>query len=198
MANRVFQLSIQGVVNAAYRETVLHFQSTGTNDNDTLAAAESLCNGWDAACRTKFLLTLPPTYILVRITARRVALKPSATGCKWYGYGLAPGVRGSDCTANQTCPSVFLVPTMGTKSGGRIFWPCIPQADLTDSAPSAGWQTVLNNAVNQFVTGFTNAGITWVLGIFSRKLGTVSNVSAHQLSPVVGFQGRRRKPVGAP
>jgi hypothetical protein len=197
MANRAFQLSVQGILNSSYRETVLHFQSTGTNDNDTLAAAESLCNGWHTAVRALWLATLPPTYFLVRLAARRVQLKPSATGCKYYGIGLDPGTRGADAGPQQTCPSIFLVPTMGVKSGGRIFWPSIPQGDLIQSALAAGWQTAVDAAIAAMVTGFTNAGITWTLCVFSRKLGTISNVASHNYSPVIGYQGRRRKPIGA-
>lgn len=197
MANRVYALNIEGIMAASYRQTVLHFQSTGTNDNDTLAAAESLCAGFNASCMTSFLATLPSQYMVVRLTARRVGLKPSATGCLYYGVGLKPGTRGSDCTAQQLCPSIFLVPTMGTKSGGKIFWPAVPQGDVVQNSPAAGWITVLNTAIAAMVSGFTNAGITWTLGIYSRKLNSVSNVTSHSMSPVLGFQSRRRKPVGA-
>jgi hypothetical protein len=197
VATRTYQLVVEGVQNTSYRACVLHFQSGGTNDNDTLAAAESLCAAWDASAKAQFLATLPPTYNLVRITARRVDLKPSATGCIFYGTGAAPGTRGSDCTGQQTCPSVFLVPTMGTKSGGRIFWPSIPQADIVSSSLAAAWQTVVNTVLATMISGITNAGITWTLGVYSRKLNLVSNVASHSFSPVVGFQGKRRKPVGA-
>lgn len=197
MANRIFSLQIQGVLNASYRDTVLHFQSTGTNDNDTVAAGESLCNGWNTAIRALWLATLPGSYFLVRLQARREVLHPSAETCKYYGVGADPGTRGSTANAQQICPAVFLVPTMGVKSGGRIFWPCIPDGDIVQGVPVAGWQTAVDAVIAALVAGFTNAGITWTLAVFSRKLGTVSNVASHSMSPVVGFQGKRRKPVGA-
>jgi len=197
MANRAFAISIQGVLQASYRETVLHFQTTGSNDNDTLAATESLVNGWHTAVRALWLATLPPSYFLIRLEARRVGLKPSAEGRRYYGIGTQPGTRGLNGTGQQTCPSIFLVPTMGTKSGGRIYWPTIPQGDLIQSSYVAGWQTAVDAAIAAMVSGFTNAGITWTLCIYSRKLNSISNVASHQYSPVIGFQGKRRKPVGA-
>lgn len=197
MANRVFQLEVQGTLLSSYRENVLHFQSSGTNDNDTLAAAESLVNGWHTAIRTLWLATLPATYSISRLAARRVGLKPSAVGRRFYGFGAQPGTRGSDATAEQTCPSVFLVPTMGVKSGGKIFWPAIPQGDIVQSALASSWQTVADSCIAAMISGFTNAGITWTLCVYSRKLNTISNVASHSYSAVIGFQGRRRKPVGA-
>lgn len=197
MATRVYQLSIQGVLLTSYRETVLHFTSPDTNDNDTVAAGESLMNAFNSAALTQFLATLPAQYNLVRLTARRVALKPSATTCKFYAIGTAPGTRGTDGTGQQTCPSIFLVPTMGTKSGGRIFWPSIAQADLVQNSPSSGWQTAVNTVIATLIAGITSASMTWTLTVFSRKLGTTANITSHSFSPVVGFIGRRRKPVGA-
>ncbi len=197
MATRIYELTIQGVLNCSYRETVLHFQSGGTNDNDTVAAGESLCAAFNTSALAQFLATLPGIYSVVRLTARRVGLKPSAGTCRYYGIGVQPGTRGTDGSGQQTCPSVFLVPTMGTKSGGKIFWPSIPQADLVESTPSTAWQTAVSTLLATLVGGITNAGITWTLGIYSRKNNSVSNVASHSMSPVVGFIGKRRKPVGA-
>lgn len=197
MANRCYRLAIQGLLNSSYRETDLSFQSGGTADNDTVAAGESLLSAFNSSLLTLWSLTLPASYNTMRLTARRQDLKPSATVCKYYGIGAQQGNRGSDGTGQQTCPSIFLVPTMGTKSGGKIFWPTIPQADLVQSVPTAGWQTAVNNFLAAAISGITAAGITWTLCIFSRKLHTMSSVVSHSFSPVVGFQSRRRKPAGA-
>lgn len=197
MATETYELSIQGINNASYRETVLHFSGVGVATGDTLAAAESLLNGWDATCSTAWLATLPASYQLVQIQARRVMPKSSATATKQFGVGTRPGTRGSNATGQQTCPSIFLVPAMGTKSGGRIFWPDVPQGDLNQSAYVAAWVTLINTALGLMITGFTNSAITWTLGVFSRKLGTFSNIASHSMSPVIGFQSKRRRPVGA-
>lgn len=197
MANRCYQLAIDGCDQASYRSTILHFQSTGTSDTDTVAAGVSLTSGFDASLKAAFLATLPAAYSIVMLAARRVDLKPSATIYKSYGFNNQFGTRGSNATGQQTCPSIFLVPTMGTKSGGRIFWPCIPQADLVTSSYSAGWQTAVNSFLTSAISGFTNAGITWTLCVYSRKLNTMANIASHSFSPVIGFQSKRRKPAGA-
>lgn len=197
MANRCYQLSIEGTLNASYRQTVLHFQSAGTNDNDTVAGCKSLVAAWDASVKTQFLATVPSAYSITRIVARRVDLTPSASTCKYYGVGSQIGTRGTDGTGQQTCPSIFLVPTMGTKSGGKIFWPTIPQGDIVQSAIASAWQTVVNTCIATMVGGITNAGITWTLAVYSRKLNSIANVASHNFSSVIGFIGKRRKPVGA-
>jgi len=197
MANRCYQLSVEGVLSASYRANVLHFQSAGTVDTDTVAAGESLCNAFDASLKALWLATLPSSYSLVTVQARRVDLKPSATAYKTYGVGSEIGTRASNACGQQTCPSIFLIPTMGVKSGGRIFWPAIPDGDLVTSSYSAGWMTAVNAFFTAALAGISSGGITWTLAVYSRKLNLISNIASHTFSPVVGFQGRRRKPAGA-
>lgn len=192
MANRCYSLTVRGLLQDQFRENVLHFQSTGTADNDTVAAGESLIAGWIASVKTAFLATLPAAYCLTRLSARRVDLKPSATTHTYFPYFTAPGTRATDGTAQQTCPTIFLIPTMGTFSGGKIFWPTVPQGDLVNNVLASAWQTVVNTCISAMTSGFTNAGITWTLAIFSRKHGTISNVVGHTYSPLVGFQVGRR------
>lgn len=196
MANRCYQLTLEGLVQGSYKACVLHFQSTGTNDNDTLAGAESLVNGFNTSAVTNFLATQAATYFLTRLVARRVITKPSATACKQYLVGTQVGTRPNPSTALQTCPSVLLVPTMGVKSGGRIFLPSLSVGDLNANVYLTAYLTAVNTFINGLVSGFTNSGITWTLAIFSRKTGGISNVSSHSMSPVIGYVGKRRKPVG--
>lgn len=197
MATEVYELRINGTLNASYRQTVLHFQGVGVSSGDTLAAAESLVTGWDANIKTSFLATLPGVYSLFDLQARRATPKPSAVGYKSYGPFATPGTGATNSTAQQTCPSIFLVPSMGTKSGGKIFWPAIPAGSLIDSAYQAAWMTAVNTCLAAMLAGFTTAGITWTHCIFSRKLQTAATITGHNFSPVIGFQGRRRKPAGA-
>lgn len=197
MATETYELSIDGLNTSSYRDTVLHFSGVGVASGDTLAAGESLIAGFIANCETLFLLTMPQSYSLIAYRARRATPKPSFVAHNEFGVGAKQGTRGSSTTAQQTCPSVFLVPTMGTKSGGKIFWPCVQAGDINQNQYVAGWQTAVNNVLAAMIAGFTTAGITWTLAIYSRKHGSTSNVAGHNFSPVIGFQGRRRKPTGA-
>jgi len=196
MATETYELRIQAADVASYRENVLHFSGVGVATNDTLAAAESLCTAFDGTWKSLWLATLPAQYYLVTIAARRVSPKPSAVGYITYGVGSTVGTRGSNAVAQQTCPSIFLVPTMGTKSGGKVFWPCIPAGDISSGAYSAGWKTAVDAFFTSTVAGVTVGGITWTQVIYSRKHNTSSVITGHSYSPVIGFIGKRRKPAG--
>lgn len=197
MATTVHELVIDGVDQSSYRSTVLHFLGTGVVDTDTVASTESLIAGWRAALENLWLGSLPASYFLMQYRARRNAFKPSYVAHSKFQYGQLAGTRSGTSTSQNLCPVLFLIPQMGFKSGGKIFWPSVLTSDYVQNAPAAGWKTAVLSFVTAALAGFTNAGITWSWVVFSRKHGTYSQVTQTGFSPVIGYQGRRRTPTGA-
>lgn len=197
MATETYELCVDGVQSASYRSMVLHFSGVGVNSNDTLAAGDSLVTGFRLTCEAAMLAALPSSYSLMEYRARRATPKPSAVSRSSFQVAGVPGTGASTCTAMQTCPCIFLVPTMGVKSGGKIFFPAVPTGELDQNTFSGTWSGLIDTWMATMLSPFTQAGIDWQLAIFSRKLLTTSDVAGYHLSSVIGFQNRRRKPTGA-
>jgi len=197
MATEVFQLTIEGMHMGQYTENVLHFQSTGSDPLDTYAAGISLINGAIASLETAWLALLPGTYTLTGYTARRVSQVGGLTRHKMYPAFSVPGTGGSLGEAYQLCPAIFLVPAMGAKSGGKIFLPSVAQGSIISNALQTAYKTALTTFIAALIAGFTNAGITWANGVWSRKLRSFSPTTSGQVSPMIGYQKRRRSPTGA-
>ncbi len=195
MAIEIYQLVIEGNLNNEIRQNVLHFQGTGTNNADTQAGGESLVAGWIANIEALYLACLPGSYSIDLEWARRVSPKTSTQVFDQAQYLQKPGTRGTDATTQQVAPCIFLVPPTGTKSGGKIFMPACPQGDLIGQAFAAAYVTATNALVAALQAGFTQAGITWIGFIYSRKLGSGVPIASHHLSQVVGIQKGRRKAV---
>lgn len=197
MATETYELCIDGIEGASYRSTVLHFSGVGVNSNDTIAAADSLIQAWIATLQTLFLASLPISYSVTQLRARRAFPPPSGVSFHKYALGSQTGTRGSSGAGQQTNPVVFLVPTMGHKSGGKVFWPAVAGGDIVNSKYISAFLTATQAWANAAIAGVTASGITWNLCIFSRKLKTSANVSKITMSPVIGFQSKRRRPSGA-
>ncbi len=196
MANETFELRIQGMHVNEYTENVLHFQSNGTDPNDTLVSGINLLDGWIANMQTLWLAMLPATYFLQGYAARRATPKPSSVAKAQFGAAAVPGTRGSTGESNQLCPEIFLVPSAGTKSGGKIFLPCVAQGDISGNVKVAGYNTAILNFISALISGFTQSGITWASVVYSRKLHTTSTTINAHTTPLVGYQKVRRSPTG--
>jgi hypothetical protein len=85
---------------------------------------------------------------------------------------------------------------MGTKSMGKTFMPVVPLGGIVNNAYVSGYNTILTTLITAVLTAFTDAGITWVRVVLSKKLGTASQAQSGRLSPRTGFQKGRRAPTG--
>lgn len=195
MATETYLLSVQGNLQQEYRENVIAFQSAGVATNDTLTYGTDLINAWVAHLEALWLAMFPAAYVVERYYARRATPKPSAGAHKQYQNGVKVGTRGSDATGQSLCPSLFLVPPMGTKSGGRIFLPCVGQGDIVNNNYLAGFVTAVGAWTTAAGTGAAGTGTLWQLAIYSRKNRTSSLAQITTLSPRLGYQRKRRSPV---
>lgn len=195
MATETYQLSVQGVSAQERNEVVMHFQSDNVTANETYTNGKSLITSWMTNVAPNFLACLPSTYYIDRVAARRANPKPSAVPHEQFDQGSQSGGRGGSVVGNQTCPVIFLVPPMGTKSGGRIFMPCVDDASIISNAYQTAYIASIVSYMNLQIANFGVSGIHWQQVIYSRKHNTSVHVLAYNLSPRIGFQKRRRSPV---
>lgn len=195
MATETYELRVQGVVKQERNECVMHFQSDNVTANDTLVNGQSLIDSWTTNVMAAFLACLPSSYYLDRLAARRVT-KPSAVAHLQYELEQNVGTSSSNtASSDQICPSIFLIPPMGTKSGGKIFMPVAGNLDFVDNQVQAGYITAIATFMGLQVVNFGVSGVHWQQVVYSRKLAIASHVLAWNVSPRIGFQNRRRAPI---
>lgn len=195
MATETYELIVRGQLAYEPNAVVMHFQSDNVTANETLANGESLLASWANNVESLFLGCLPPDYFMDRITARRVGPGHSAVAHVQSDFDNNSGTLGNPSQSTQMCPSIFLVPPIGTKSGGRVFMPGVGSDQILNNAYTGGYLSAIHAFMNAQIVNFGVSGAHWQQVIFSRKHLTSVHVMAYQLSPVIGFQRRRRSPV---
>lgn len=195
MATETYALEVQGVSLQERNSVVMHFESDNVTPNETMNSGLSLINSWITNVESFFLACLPGSYYIDRITARRAHPKPSAVAHQQFDAGGQAGTISGNVIANQVCPSVFLVPPLGVKSGGRIFMPCIDDGSLQSNQYIPAYVTAINAFLGAQTVNFGVSGFHWQQVIYSRKNLTSSHVISWTLSARIGFQKRRRSPV---
>lgn len=196
MATENYLLSVQGVSQASYLESVLCFQSAGLSSTDTLDAGADLISAFIGHGLAFWLNCCADTYNCTALTARRAFPTPSATAVRQFQFGAQTGGLGTSGVGLNLCPSIFLVPPMGVKSGGRVFMPPAAASEIVNNSYSAGYITAINTFFAACISGLAGSGTNWKLAIYSRKTASASLALAFTPSARIGFQGRRRQPVG--
>lgn len=196
MANATYLLSIIGTCGGEFCENVMAFQGDLADGSNTYAESQDLVEAFQNAEEVPWLACLPATYQLRRYEAR---IAEPAKNSNRYHRDRTPdnkiGTAGSAAQSDNLCPSISLIPPMGIKSAGRVFMPSIDKTSIANNQYTSGYIADLHNVFDDMIAGFTASTITWKLAIFSRKTGTSSRAQATVISPAIGFQGKRRKPL---
>src|SRR5215471_853847 len=177
MATEVYTLKIEGYLANQYRANVMHFLGTGVDTNDTRHAALDCVSMFNTHLLLPWLAMLPGTYEVLSLYSRRTRLKPSAFSRLVYFPGTQPGTRGSQSTAQQTNPMIFMVPMMGFQSGGKLFLPAVSQGDLINNQYQAAFITAVQTFMAAAIGGNAGPSYTWKLQVYSHKLGTTSDIA---------------------
>jgi hypothetical protein len=196
VATELYELTVRGSVAGSFNESVMHFIGDNLTANATMANGEDLINSWETNIGTLWVPLFPTSYQIDMLSARRVVPIGSNVPFSQLQKGQTPGTAPGNCCGLNLCPTVFLIPPMGIKSGGKVFMPCISTARVGSNAYAGIYKTQIDTLFNAMATNFGTSAITWVQGIYSRKNLSYSHVMSHVLSARFGFQSRRRKPVG--
>lgn len=178
-------------------ECVMHWKADGITLGNGFDEANSLVSLFHTTFKSLWLAMMPDFYTLSALLARRIGPTPGEYAVVDYEEGTEPGTNGTGTVANQLCPCVTLIPPMGTKSAGRVFLPAIAPSKLNLNVFQASYITAVNNFFNPAIGTTSFLGGTVQLAIYSRKLNISTAVSAFQLSPVIGYQRKRARPIGS-
>jgi len=197
MATALYRTEWRGQNMGQFNECVMHWLATGITVGSAYDEANELVQLMDSTFRSLWLAMLPDNYTLESILARRIGPTPGEYAIVDYEAGSQPGTNGSGCVGAQLCPCVTLIPPMGVKSAGRVFLPSIGLTKLNLNVFLASYVTAVNNFFNPAIVFSSFAGGNVQLCIFSRKLNSSSEVSSFHLSPLIGYQRKRARPIGA-
>ena len=195
MSSEVYELRINSATTTERQQNVLHFVGGNITGDDTFSNGKFLLDAWTTNIKAKWLACLPDNCWLESLQARRATPKPSVVRHSEFSINTEVGTFGSGMELDQLCPSVFLIPATGTKTGGKIFMPAASNGAILNNQYDAGYITAIDTLFNALLTNFGVSGKTWQLVVFSRKLATFSLVMGFSLSGRFGFQKRRRVPV---
>lgn len=197
MAIGLYRVEIRGNLQGQFRENVLHMRLDPEPSANPFDTANAIALALNTTFRPLWLNMLPADYTLDALLVRRLGPTGGPYAIIDYPPATEIGTLGGDAASQQLCPCVTLIPPMGTKSAGRVFLPAVDKAQIQLNVYTAGYRTKVSNFFTPIIAGFSVSGGTCTLAIFSRKTNTSSNVTTFNLSPALGYQRKRARPIGS-
>lgn len=200
MANEAYELVISGTLAGQFVQNVLHVNVANTSDDPPYEIAGDIIDTLDATIglTAAWCDILPTDYALTSIRCRRVLVTGGPTAIR-LGSALAEdaGQRTGTIQSAQVNPVIVLLTTLRPNRPGRIFVPGISEADLDAMVYVSGYVLAVDALIVLIHTGFTldNAGYSASFGILRRAIASSDDIMGGRLSPLIGTQRRRLRPV---
>jgi hypothetical protein len=198
MPIEAYECTLSGVLAGQFVQTVINVALDNTTPDPPYAAATAIASKMCAANGfvEKFTSTLPVDYQATSLRVRRVSAGGGPTAIFLQGSMIqSAGQRTGSISSAQVSPLVIIIPTTNPNRTGRIFLPGVSEDDIDQMALVAGLITDINSLISHMEAGDTSASGVFVYGVLRRALALVDPISAAYISPLIGTQRRRLRPV---
>lgn len=193
MATDYYRLRVQGLHQTEYNECVMHFKGVNLDAGEYLINAKDLLETWTSEMTGLWANMFPVSHQTLRISASKASAGGGGELSQQYPIGSQAGTQSGGAASQQLCPVVRLIPPMGVKTAGKIFLPCVAEADVDGNALTSDWTDRLNDLMGVMIGGFSTTSIVWSSAVYSRKNATFSDTLTYDTSPIIGFQRRRQR-----
>ena len=198
MPVEAYECTLSGVLAGQFVQTVFHVAYNNTGSQAPFSAAKDIAEQLVAAGEfvEKFTQGLPASYLATSIRVRRVGPTGGPTSIVLGGAMSQPdGQRTADISSAQVNPLIILIGDVAPAKTGRIFMPGIAEDDIDAMVITSTLITVFQDLLTYMLTGTTIAGGAITFGILRRATKVVDELSAGYVSPLIGTQRRRLKPI---
>ena len=200
MPAETYECIISGTLAGQFVQTVLHVNCDNTLPEPPFDVAQALVDLFigNGELVELYCGALPADYACTSFRARRIltAGGPSAIGLS-SAMAVNSGARTGNISSAQVNPVIIWIPTTNPAKTGRTFMPGVSEADIDEMVYSSGLITALDAFGTYFEDGGTLplGSIAWTGAIYRRALSASHGITNHRVSPVVGTQRRRLRPV---
>lgn len=198
MPIEAYECTLSGTLAGQFVQTVLNVALNNTLPDPPYDAAVAIADQFIAANEfvTKFTNCLPVDYNCTSIRVRRVSAGGGPTAIRLQGaMDQSEGQRTGNISSAQVCPLIIIIPTTAPSKTGRIFMPGVSEDDIDQMALTPGLIGELEALISYMNAGTSTAAGVVVFGVLRRALALVDPWSAGYISPLIGTQRRRLRPV---
>lgn len=198
MPHEAYECTLSGTVAGQFVQTVFHVDYNNTSAQPPFFAAKDIADQLSAASEfvQLFCAGLPDTYFATSLRVRRVGPTGGPTAIVLgTAMSVAQGALGGEISSAQVNPLIILIPKTASQKTGRIFMPGISEDEIANMVLSSGVLTAYNDLITYMVAGTTIAGGAIAFGVYRRATKVVDLLDAGYVSPLIGTQRRRLRPV---
>lgn len=200
MPAEAYELIVSGILSGQFVQNVLHVNVDNSGSSNPYTVAYDLLETLIGTVQfdQKWTDALPADYRITSLRCKRVLVTGGPTAILLAGaLTQSVGQRTGSIQAAQVNPVIVLLTTTRPNRPGRIFLPGISETDMDDMVYTAGIIAAIGEVEAMLITNFTLDTLAYAANFAVRRTTTAASddITAARLSPLVGTQRRRLRPV---
>lgn len=200
MPAECYELVVSGVLAGQFVQNVLHSTVDNTGSTPPFQMADELLQTWglNGDFVSPWCDILPDDYKITSLRCRRVLTTGGPTQI-YLGANLAEdtGQRTGQISSSQVCPLLIWIGNSAPSKTGRTFLPGVSEDDINEMQMQASLLTAMDAFGTVWRDGGTTVNLSYAWGgaILRRGGPSADPITAFRVSPLIGTQRRRLRPV---
>jgi len=203
MTIRAYEIVWSGVLAGQFVQTVQHLIADEPSDNGAFVTAREIVSitNFDAM-NDAFMGMLPAPYTLTSVRCRRVFPEGGPTAITLGPlFSTTTGLRVGEISSAQVNPVILWIGETDEADLGKLFVPGVSETDIGNMALVAGLVGDIVAFIDEWIAGIAISAVQYQGAIAKRASVSPYNVisareiSYGQVSPMIGTQRRRLRPV---
>lgn len=207
MATESYEWVLSGILGGQFVQTVQHVQCEIATPVNPFATALAIAQEFTAPGNVleSFMACLPSDYQATSIRVRRVLPTGGATAILVASdFGMSQvGMRTGQISSAQVNPLIVWIRTLSPEDTGRLFLPGVSEDDIDEMMLNVSLVAAINQFCAEYALGGTIGGVdSWKGAVLVRQPPPgpatpvlTDPIFAGQVSPLIGTQRRRLRPV---
>lgn len=200
MPAETYEVIISGTLAGQFVQTVMHMNCDNTLPEPPFDVAQAIVDDMSigGALVDLYCSALPSDYTATSLRARRILATGGPSAIKLATlFSVSVGQRSGTISSAQVNPVIIWIPTTLPSKTGRTFMPGVSEADIDEMVYDTPLIAALDALGAYWATGgtLTLGSIAWTGAVYRRALAASHGITNHRVSPVVGTQRRRLRPV---
>lgn len=200
MSTEVYEVIPTGTLSGQYVQNVMHVNVDNTAATAPFTVANAILTKFNGASQwvSKYCGMLPDSYNMTSIRCRRVLPSGGPTAIILQGQLTeSTGGRSGQESASATSPLIIWLTDLRPSKTGRTFVPGVSEDDCDQNQLQSGVLADLIAFANYHLTGgtLTSPTYSWNGSILRRGQNTADEITAARISPIIGVQRRRQRPI---
>lgn len=198
MAIEVYEVVVSGTLAGQFVQNVIHVATDDGNYGNPFEGAMEVADGLNevSGFMQMWCFALPEQYSATSMRVRRVLPEGGPTYIRLANaLSDKDGQRTGNISSAQVNPVLVWITTPRPNRPGRTFLPGVSETDIDAMTYTSGLIGAFNALIGVMTSSITVGTGTGDFVIYRRNLNTADDITYGRISPLVGTQRRRLKPV---